>query len=83
MKKRPDVSLNVCDSLAPVTLLKVQVTLSGMKEGQRLEVICTDEETKVDLSNIIRNSGHKLLSFREVNKRVRFLIQKVVPARGC
>jgi TusA-related sulfurtransferase len=81
MKRRPDVSLDVSDLLAPITFLKVQATLSAMKEGQLLEILCTDEETRLDLSDIVKNSGHQFVSSNEKGNRFRFLIKKIVSNR--
>lgn len=81
---RPDVSLNVSDSLAPITLLKVQIALSSIEEGQLLEVICADEQTRLDLSDIVKNSGHKVVSLDETDSRFRFLIRKTIAvSKGC
>ena len=81
MRKRPDVSLDLSDLLAPITFLKVQAALSAMNEGQLLEVFCTDEETRGDLSDIVKNSGHRIVSSNKKGSGFRFLIRKVVSNR--
>lgn len=77
MKKvRPDATLDIRDSIAPVSLLKVENQLAEMQCGQLLEVFCGDKETKTDLLRIAKNAGHRCKAVSRASNAFLLLIEK-------
>ena len=69
-------TIDIRNLIAPVTLLKVEKRLASMDRGQTLEIICMDEETKVDLARISKNAGHGYTAISEHDDGYRIFIQR-------
>lgn len=73
---RPNSTIDVRDLISPVSLLKVENKLAEMAPGQIVEVLCTDEDTRSDLSDIIRNSNHRCITVEKIADYFKLLIEK-------
>ena len=71
---RADMKIDVRHLIAPISLLTVENRLSGMAGGQIAEVLCTDDETKADLVNILHNSNDQCIGFKVERPPEHFLI---------
>lgn len=63
--RKPDARVDVRNLISPLSLLKVENTLSQLARGQVMEVLCMDEETKTDLLVIMRNGNHHCISVKK------------------
>ena len=70
------LTMDIRDLIAPLTLLKVESRLVSMESGQVLEIICIDEETKVDLARIAKNAGHGYTATSDQDDAYRIFIQR-------
>jgi len=73
---QPHTTIDVRDSMAPISLLKVENRLAQISPGQTLEILCTGEETKSDLLDITRNSKHRCIAVEENADHFKLLIEK-------
>jgi TusA-related sulfurtransferase len=71
-----DATIDVRDSISPISLLMVENRLAKMQSGQFLEVLCGDTETKGDLVRIIKNSGHRCIAVTDAADHFSLLIEK-------
>ena len=71
-----DVTIDIRDSISPISLLMVENRLAAMNVGQVLEVLCGDVETRVDLIRIVKNSGHRCVETGEAADCFRIRIEK-------
>ncbi len=61
-----DQTIDIRNNSHPLSILKAQWSLKQLTEGNTLEVLCADEETKEDLLRIIQKSPfQKLLGIWE------------------
>ncbi len=61
-----DQTIDVRNTAHPLSILKTQWSLKQLTEGNTLEVLCGDEETREDLLHIIQKSPfQKILGIRE------------------
>ncbi len=59
----------------PLPVLKSRRALAGMSPGARLEVETSDPLASIDLPNMCREDGHRLVSTESDGGRARFLIE--------
>ena len=71
-----DATIDIRDSIAPISLLMVENQLAKMQSGQVLEVLCDDAETKIDLVRIIKNSGHRCVAVTNTHDCFKLMIKK-------
>ena len=60
----------------PLPLLKAKKIIASLEKGQILEIIGTDEGSKVDLPGWCAHAGHVYLGVREEAGHFRFYIKK-------
>ncbi len=60
----------------PMPLLKAKKALEAMESGQILEILGTDEGSKVDLPGWCERVGHAFLGAKEENDYFKFYIKK-------
>jgi len=73
----PDVIVVDAIGLAcPMPLLKAKRALNGMRKGQRLRVLATDQGSVRDFRVFAEQSGHHLLESAEVEGVYTYLLQK-------
>jgi len=62
--------------LCPFPLLKAKQALKTIKPGECIQVLCTDPSSKIDFEVFVRQTGHKMLEFKEEKEYLVFLVQK-------
>ena len=73
----PDRTLDCRGLIYPAPILKAERALAGMGQGQLLEVITTDENTRPDLTAWAEHVGAELLVITdEVDGQYRFFVRK-------
>ena len=73
----PDRTLDCRGLIYPAPILKAERALAGMGQGQLLEVITTDENTRPDLTAWAEQIGAELLVITdEVDGQYRFFVRK-------
>lgn len=60
----------------PMPLLQAKRALNGMRPGQRLQVLATDQGSVRDFRVFAQQSGHLLLASEEADGVYRYLLQK-------
>ncbi len=72
-----DAKIDIRKSAPPLSILKTHWTLRQLDEGQTLEVLCGDRETKEDLLHITNKSAaHKVIGVWEERSYWRILISR-------
>ena len=71
-----EIILDARGLLCPMPLLKAKLALNGLKTGQKLKVLATDQGSKRDIPAFIELSPHRLLVQSEENGDHIFLIEK-------
>lgn len=74
-RKRVDRILNVSGLLCPRPAIIANNTLKEMREGQLLEVVSNDNNTKKTIPELCREAGYTLVETREGHGMFRFIIQ--------
>lgn len=72
----PDLSLDCRNLLCPMPVIRTQNALKDLLEGQVLEVTCTDPGTLSDIPTWCRINQHQVLSTKEIDNEIIFLIKK-------
>ena len=73
---KPDKTLDAKGLDCPMPLLKAKKAMDAMDSGQVLEIIGTDEGSKVDLPGWCERVGHSYLGVKEEAKYFKFYIKK-------
>src|SRR5882757_776969 len=60
----------------PLRALKTRKALKSLAAGDRLEVLCTDPLSVIDIPNLIRETGDKVEITERSESRIVFLIEK-------
>ncbi len=60
----------------PLPVLRTQRALRDMQPGDRLEVIATDPMSSIDIPNLLRETGDRLLEQERDGTRFVFRIEK-------
>jgi tRNA 2-thiouridine synthesizing protein A len=76
LSRAADAVLDARDLACPLPVLKARRRLTGMVPGTRLLVEATDPMAAVDLPNLCREDGHRLVWSRTEGRILRFLIEK-------
>ena len=74
--KKADKVLDAKGLECPMPLLKAKKVIDGMESGQVLEVLGTDEGSKVDLPGWCERVGHTFLGVKEEARFFKFYIKK-------
>jgi tRNA 2-thiouridine synthesizing protein A len=73
---KPDKTLDAKGLECPMPLLKAKKEIDAMENGQVLEIIGTDEGSKVDLPGWCDRVGHSYLGVKEEANFFKFYIKK-------
>ena len=73
---KPDKTLDAKGQDCPIPLLKAKKAMDAMDSGQVLEIIGTDEGSKVDLPGWCERVGHSYLGVKEEATYFKFYIKK-------
>jgi tRNA 2-thiouridine synthesizing protein A len=71
-----ETSLDLCGLKCPLPALKTRKALSYLRSGDELVVECTDPLAPVDIPNLLRETGDRLIDSRQADGRVVFRIRK-------
>jgi tRNA 2-thiouridine synthesizing protein A len=74
--------LDLAGLKCPLPALKTRKALKTLVPGDRLEVLCTDPLSVIDIPNLIRETGDKVEITERNGARIVFLIEKADGARG-
>jgi len=69
--------LDLAGLKCPLPALKTRKALKSLAAGDRLEVLCTDPLSVIDIPNLIRETGDKVEITERNESRIVFLIEKV------
>ena len=73
---KPDRTVDAKGLECPMPLLKAKKEIDAMESGQVLEIIGTDEGSKVDLPGWCDRVGHSYLGVKEEANFFKFYIRK-------
>ncbi len=73
---KPDKTLDAKRLDCPMPLLKAKKAMDALDSGQILEIIGTDEGSKVDLPGWCERVGHSYLGVKEEATYFKFYIKK-------
>jgi len=68
--------LDLAGLKCPLPALKTRKALKSLAAGDRLEVLCTDPLSVIDIPNLIRETGDKVEIAERNESRIVFLIEK-------
>ena len=68
--------LDLAGLKCPLPALKTRKALKSLPPGDRLEVLCTDPLSVIDIPNLIRETGDKVEITERTDARIVFLIEK-------
>ena len=63
-------SLDACNMLCPLPVIKAQDKIKELQPGDVLEVICTDPGASHDIPAWCRINGHSVLNIKELNEQI-------------
>lgn len=72
----PTTKLDLAGLKCPLPALKTRKALKSLAAGDRLEVLCTDPLSVIDIPNLIRETGDKVEITERSESRIVFLIEK-------
>jgi tRNA 2-thiouridine synthesizing protein A len=70
--------LDLAGLKCPLPALKTRKVLKTLPPGDRLEVLCTDPLSVIDIPNLIRETGDKVEITERSEGRIVFLIEKTI-----
>ena len=73
---KADKTLDAKGLACPLPLLKAKKIIEALDSGQILEILGTDEGSKVDLPGWCERAGHTYLGVKEEGSFFRFYIKK-------
>ena len=73
---RADKTLDAKGLQCPMPLLKSKRVIDTLESGQILEILGSDEGSKVDLPGWCKRVGHTYLGVKEEGRYFKFYIQK-------
>jgi tRNA 2-thiouridine synthesizing protein A len=68
--------LDLAGLKCPLPALKTRKALKSLTAGDRLEVLCTDPLSVIDIPNLIRETGDKVEITERSDNRIVFMIEK-------
>ena len=68
--------LDLAGLKCPLPALRTRKALKALTPGDRLEVLCTDPLSVIDIPNLIRETGDKVEITERAETRIVFLIEK-------
>ena len=61
----------------PLPVLHTRKALKKLRDGERLEVHCTDPMTVIDIPTLVNETGHRLALSERRAERIVFVIEKI------
>ena len=75
-KITPAKTLDVQGLFCPIPVFKAKKLIEEVRQGEILEILATDETTKMDIPDWTRRAGHDLLEVKEESGIFKFYIRK-------
>ena len=75
-RRMTTTKLDLAGLKCPLPALKTRKALKTLRPGDRLEVLCTDPLSVIDIPNLIRETGDKVEITERSQGRIVFLIEK-------
>jgi tRNA 2-thiouridine synthesizing protein A len=76
LRNMTTTKLDLAGLKCPLPALKTRKALKSLAAGDRLEVLCTDPLSVIDIPNLIRETGDKVEITERNESRIVFLIEK-------
>lgn len=73
----PDIPLDLLGLKCPLPALKTRKALKGLTGGDVLIVTCSDPMAAIDIPNLVRETGDRLIDQSRAEGRLTFRIEKV------
>ena len=70
--------LDLAGLKCPLPALKTRKALKALAAGDKLEVLCTDPLSVIDIPSLIRETGDKVEITERSEGRIVFLIEKTI-----
>jgi tRNA 2-thiouridine synthesizing protein A len=61
--------------LCPMPVIRLQDFVAGVPSGERVEVLCTDPGTRIDIPAWCRINGHQLVGIEENDGELVILVE--------
>jgi len=71
-----ETNLDLSGLKCPLPALKTRKALSRLAKGDRLSIICTDPLSAIDIPNLLRETGDRLLASDKRDEKLVFEIEK-------
>ena len=71
-----ETNLDLSGLKCPLPALKTRKALSRLAKGDRLSVTCTDPLSAIDIPNLLRETGDRLVASGKQNEKLVFEIEK-------
>jgi len=71
-----DTNLDLKGLKCPLPALKTEKALAALKAGDRLTLECTDPLSAIDIPNLLRETGNRLIASERKNGALVFRIEK-------
>jgi tRNA 2-thiouridine synthesizing protein A len=68
--------LDLAGLKCPLPALRTRKALKALTPGDRLEVLCTDPLSVIDIPNLVRETGDTVEITERAERRIVFLIEK-------
>jgi tRNA 2-thiouridine synthesizing protein A len=73
------VTLDLKGLKCPLPALRLRKALKGMGPGERIDVACTDPLARIDIPNLLRETGDVLEGTETAENVLLFRVRKAVP----
>ena len=70
------ITLDLSGLKCPLPVLRARKALRRMAPGERLDVTCTDPMSAIDIPNVVRECGDRVLDKRADSETLFFRIEK-------
>lgn len=70
------MSINTSGLVCPMPVVNTKRAIQKLQPGQVLEVVANDNTSRTDIPVLLKKLGHELLSMREEDGVITFLIRK-------
>ncbi len=69
-------TLDLTGLKCPLPVLRTRKALKALSAGDRLEVLCSDPLSVIDIPNLIRETGDRVELIERAEQRIVFMIEK-------
>lgn len=71
------ITLDLLGLKCPMPVLRTRKALKSLAVGDRLEVLCSDPLSVIDIPNLIRETGDRVEIAERNETRIVFMIEKI------